>query len=45
MGQGTVCMEGIDETTFWLKGARYFPGLTQNWYSMIAENAQNLTLN
>lgn len=44
MGQGTVCLEGIDGATFWLKEVRYVPGLTQNLYSMIAGNAQGLVL-
>jgi hypothetical protein len=43
-GQGTVCMEGIDGTTFWLKDVQYAPGLTQSLYSMNAGNAQNFLL-
>jgi hypothetical protein len=43
-GQGTVCLEGPDGTVFWLKDVLYAPGLTQNLFSMIAGNAQNLVL-
>ncbi len=44
-GHGTVCMEGSNGNIFWMKDVLYAPGLTQNLFSMIAGNAQNLILN
>jgi hypothetical protein len=38
-------MEGSNATIFWMKNVLYAPGLTQNLFSMIAGNAQNLILN
>jgi hypothetical protein len=44
MGQGTVCMEGLESIFFWLKDVQYAPGLTQNLYSMNAGRAKRLAL-
>jgi transposase InsO family protein len=44
VGEGTVCMEGTNGTTFWIKDVGFVPGLTQNLYSMVAGSRQNLAL-
>ena len=44
VGQGTVCMESPDGTTFWLDDVRYVPGLTQNLFSVASGIAQNFIM-
>lgn len=44
VGQGTVCMEGINGSTFWLEEVRYVPGLTQNLFSIASGIAQDLIM-
>ena len=44
VGEGTVCMEGTNETTFWLKDVGFVPGLSQNLFSLVAGTRQKLAL-
>jgi hypothetical protein len=40
VGEGTVCMEGTNGTTVWLKDVGFVPGLSQNLFSMVAGTRQ-----
>jgi hypothetical protein len=44
VGQGSVCLEGNNGTTFWLRDVRFVPGLTQNLFSMCEGIEQRLAL-
>jgi transposase InsO family protein len=44
VGEGTVCLEGTNGTTFWLKDVGFVPGLSQNLFSMVAGSKQKLAL-
>jgi hypothetical protein len=44
VGEGTVCNEGTNGTTFRLKDVNFVPGLTQILCSMVAGTRRNLAL-